>query len=115
MKRKEMIKSHQEFSAIIKKEKYLKNKEFTIYIRQSKFTYPHFGIAVSKRLGNAVVRNKQKRRMRVILDEYKKTLNENMDYIIIMKENVVNLTFDELKNSFQNLINRNGEKNETKK
>ena len=115
MKKIEMIKNHQEFTEIIKNEKYQKNKNFTIYIRKGKYNYPHFGIAVSKKLGNAVERNKLKRRMRVLLDEYKKTLKENNDYIIIMKENTKNLTFEELQNSFQNLIKRNGEKNETKK
>jgi len=115
MKKIEMIKSHQEFTEIIKKERYLKNKNFTIYIRKGKYTYPHFGIAVSKKLGNAVMRNKLKRRMRVILDEYKKTLKGNQDYIIIMKENTKNITFQELQISFQEVMNRNGEKNEKKK
>jgi len=32
-----------------------------------------------------------------------------------MKQNVKNLTMKELQNSFQNLMKRNGEKNETKK
>ncbi len=115
MKKIEMIKNHQEFTEIIKNEKYQKNKNFTIYIRKGKYNYSHFGIAVSKRLGNAVTRNKLKRRMRAILDEWKKTLNENLDYIIIMRENVKDLSFEEMKISFLNLVNRNGEKNETKK
>lgn len=106
MKKREMIKTHQEFSEIIGHTKYLKNKDFTIYIRKGKYTYPHFGIAVSKKLGNAVNRNLFKRRMRQILDEYKKELYQNEDYIIIMKENVKNLSFQEMRNSFQNLINK---------
>ncbi len=104
MKKKEMIKSHQEFTDIIQHESFIKNKNFVIYIRKGKYSYPHFGIAVSKKLGNAVHRNKLKRQMRVILTEWKKTLNENEDYIIIMKENTKNLNFQELQKSFQELV-----------
>ena len=106
MKKIEMIKKHDEFTDMIKNAYYLKNHDISIYIRKSKYSYPHFGIAVSKKIGNAVVRNKVKRRMRVILDEYKKDLPFNEDYIIILKENTNNLSFEELRDSFQNLIKK---------
>ncbi len=114
MKKIEMIKSHREFSEIIQKEKYLKNKNFSLYIRKGKFTYQHFGIAVSKKIGNAVTRNKYKRRMRVILDNWKKNLKYNEDYIIIMKENVKNLDFQEMQQSFLELIEKRRENEKTK-
>ncbi len=106
MKKREMIKSHREFSEIIGHTFYLKNKNYTIYIRKGNYSYPHFGIAVSKKLGNAVNRNLLKRRMRQILDEYKKQLSQNEDYIIIMKENLKNASFKEMKDSFESLIEK---------
>ena len=115
MKKNEMIKKHQEFTDIIINSRYVKNRNFTLYIRNSEYEYPHFGIAVSKKLGNAVERNKIKRRMRVILDENKNSLLNNKDYIIIMKENSKNLSFKELNESFKDLIKIKGERYENKK
>ena len=106
MKKAEMIKKHQDFTEIIKNQKYQKNQNFVLYIKESKFNYPHFGIAVSKKLGNAVIRNKCKRRMRVILDKYKNQLRSDKDYIIIMKENSSKISFQELETSFKSLIER---------
>ena len=104
MKKIEMIKSHDEFKEIIKNNFYRKNKNFNVYKRASKYNYPHFGIAVSKKLGNSVNRNFLKRRMRMIIDAWKKDLSNNEDYIIIMKENVNNLTFKEMEDSFLELM-----------
>ena len=114
LKKIEMIKSHREFTEIIQKEKYIKNHDFSIYIRKGKYSYPHFGIAVSKKLGNAVTRNKLKRRMRMILDEWKKDLKYNEDYIIIMKESVRDLSFKEMQDSFLNLMKQRSKHEKTK-
>ena len=101
-----MVKSHEDFKNIIQKGKYQKNNNFILYSYTKKKSFSHYGIAVSKKLGNAVKRNKSKRRMRLILDKYKNQLRTDMDYIIIMKENTSNLTFNELEKSFKSLIER---------
>lgn len=104
MKKAEMIKAHREFTEIINTGKSIKNHDFAIFIRKSIYSYSHFGIAVSKKLGNAVERNLLKRRMRCIIDNIKKELPPDEDYIIIMKEHVKNLSFQDMTTSFENLI-----------
>ena len=105
MKKNEMIKKSEEFSSMIKTSYRLKNKYYNIYIRKGKYNYPHFGIGITKKIGNAVQRNLYKRRMRMILDNYKNDLQSNEDYLIILKENVNTLSYEEMLKSFNDLIN----------
>ncbi len=106
MKKCEMIKEHDEFTYIIKKGNRVGNKFLSLYYIDGRYNYPHFGIAVTKKMGDAVTRNLQKRRMRVILDEFKKDLRINRDYIIILKENAGKMNFEEMKQSFNSLVSR---------
>jgi RNase P protein component len=43
--------------------------------------------------------------MRMILDNYKNDLQSNEDYLIILKENVNTLSYEEMLKSFNDLIN----------
>ena len=67
MKKQFFIKKHEEFSHIIKNGKFIKKQSFVIYYLPSEDNKVYFGIAVSKKLGNAVTRNKAKRIMRMIV------------------------------------------------
>ena len=83
MKKHEMIKKHQDFTDIIKNQNYIKNKNFVLYNKESKFNYPHFGIAVGTKIGNAVTRNKYKRILKSIVDENKNLFSKGNNYIIL--------------------------------
>ena len=110
MKRYEMVKAHEDFNEIINKGYKRKNKYFLIFSLPEEEKRPHFGIAVGKSLGNAVVRNKFKRQIRNILDENKFLFPNNHNYIIIIKKECVGVTYQELKNNLISLMKE--EKNE---
>ena len=59
---------------------------------------------MSKKLGNAVYRNKYKRKIRAIIDKYKKNYNNNKDYIIIFRKGGENKLFQDLEQDFLNLM-----------
>lgn len=106
MKKYEVVKEHHEFDDIINTGKYIKNNLFVIYNKDSKFNYPRFGIAVGKKIGNAVTRNKVKRQVRMILTNNKNLFKNNKDYIIIVKKGVLSVSYEEMNNSLVSLIEK---------
>lgn len=96
MKKFEIVKEHKDFDNILKNGRYKKNKFFILYNKESNLSYARFGIAVGKKVGNAVVRNKCKRQIRMIIMNHKNLFQKGEDYIIIMKRSALDLTYQEL-------------------
>lgn len=111
MKKYEIVRTSKDFQEVIKSGKCIRNHFYNIYIRKNNLKIPRFGIAVSKKQGNAVYRNKQKRRMRMLLTSHKKEFANGFDYIIIMKEKTKEAKFIELEIMLLDLCQK-GAKNE---
>ncbi len=109
MKKKNIVKTKEEFDNIIKTGLCKKNKYFVIYYKESNKGYDCFGISVGKKIGNAVIRNKYKRKIRSIIDIYRKSYVNSRDYIIILRSSALSITFDEMKENLIFLL-RKGEK-----
>ena len=67
--------------------------------------HPRLGVTVSRRVGNAVVRNRYKRRLREIFRLHKRQFGEAHDVVIIVKAGA-NPTFDELKRDVLSTVRR---------
>ena len=100
------VKKSREFSNIIHSGKFFKNRSYVIYNKDNGLDHYRFGISVSKKLGNAVVRNKSKRQLRFIIDKYKKNYQNGVDYIIIIKNGFIDLDFESKEKDFVYLINK---------
>ena len=85
IKKFEIVKEHKDFDNIIASGKY-----------KSSFDHPRFGIAVGKKVGNAVIRNKLKRQYRMLITNNKKLFSNNQDYIIIVKRSSLDTSFSNL-------------------
>lgn len=104
MKRYEMIKKHQDFTNIINQKNYRQNACFIIYREPTTNTIPHYGIAISKKIGNAVVRNKLKRQVRNIIDNNKKAFKNNYNYIIMIRRTCLNTSFQDMNQALASLL-----------
>ena len=104
MRKLYVVKESKDFDNIIKNNNYNKNKSFVIYSINNNLKYNRYGISVSKKLGNAVFRNKYKRKIRSIIDNYKKDYNISKDYIIILRRGAINKKYNELKEDLETLL-----------
>ena len=95
MKKINIIKNNLEFNRIIKENKPFKYKDYIIYLERKENDVYKFGLSIGKKLGNAVTRNKYKRRLKNIIDE--KSYQNNFNCIIIVGKGILDKSFDEMR------------------
>jgi ribonuclease P protein component len=61
---------------------------------------------VNKKYGKAVKRNRIKRQLKEIFRSIEKDSINNMDFLIIVKNDMIDLEFSEIKTAVMNSINR---------
>lgn len=107
MKKREVVKSKIDFNKIIKTGKSISNNCFVIYYNDNNIGYSRYGISVGTKLGNAVFRNKYKRKIRMIITNNKSILEkESKDYIILFRKAGINLDHKNLENKFIELAKK---------
>ncbi len=92
LKKQERIKKHEEFQTIIHSKNIEKNSAYIIYYQKSDNNLLRVGISVSKKIGNAVIRNKIKRQIRHIV-YFVKNNYKKLDIIVIVRTNYQKNTF----------------------
>lgn len=104
MNKDQRIKKNKEFQQIFKKGKSFANRQFIVYVLKSDQPQFRLGLSVSKKVGNAVTRNRIKRYIRQTFLELKDDLLPNADYIIIARPQAATLDFHESKKSLEHVL-----------
>ncbi|OIK08447.1 ribonuclease P protein component [Bacillus sp. MUM 13] len=107
MKKKLRIKKNDEFQDVFKKGESFGNRQFVVYVLE-KPNQDHFriGLSVSKKIGNAVVRNQIKRYIRQSFLELIEDIEIGKDYVIIARKPASQMDFLEVKNSLIHVLKR---------
>ena len=114
MKKLNIIKKQSEIDNIIKNGKMYKNRYYFLYnIYNKENKYYRFCICVSRKLGNAVTRNKNKRQIKDIIDKSNLLFPRDNDYVIILRKEINTLSFEDKKKYLLEILCKlEGEKNE---
>ena len=113
MKKKEIIKKSNDYTKVINKNNKLKNKYYSLFYIKSDNTL--FGISIPTKIGNAVIRNKNKRQIKNIIDNNKNNIQNGYNYVIIIRKEILSLSYQEKEQELINLFKKIGEKNEKQK
>jgi len=105
MKNTVMLKKNYEFKNVLKKGKSYKGKYINIFILKDNKNINMLGIAVSKKSGNSVYRNRIKRLIREVykIEEEKIGTGKNLVILWNNKFYIKNITFLQIKEDFESI------------
>ena len=105
MNKHQRVKKNKDFQKVFKHGKSFANRQFVIYsLRTEGQEEFRLGISVSKKVGNAVTRNRIKRYVRQAVLELKDDLRPDRDYIIIARNQAASIDFHETKKSLIHIM-----------
>ena len=105
MNKEKIIKKSETFTKIISKKQSVKNKYFSIYYQPSNDSNK-YGITVPKKTGKANIRNKIKRQIKNIIIKNENYIQTNFDYVIIIKEAILELKYDNMQKELLELLKK---------
>lgn len=104
MKKEYRVKRNEDFQDIIKNKNSVANRKYVIYYKVNDY-HLRVGISVSKKLGNAVIRNKTKRQLRMMIQEIFDK-NQKVDFIVIVRKGFLESSYEDNMNDLKSLYNK---------
>ena len=100
------LSKNQDFKSLLAGKK-VSNKYLTIFFKNlsnKSNNYLNISFVTQKKLGNAVIRNKIKRRLKNIMNQLVKIskINFNYSYLFIVKKSIINAKFVDIKETIIN-------------
>ncbi len=104
MDRSNRLKKSSDFQRVRKTGKAQAHPFFVLIYAPNSSSQTHIGVVASRSLGNAVKRNRAKRRLRASIQLYLSNLTPGFDIILIARKPLLNAQFELLSKSLENAL-----------
>jgi len=92
----ERIRTKNDFETLYRIGRRYRGRHFHLVYHANAFGFPRMAVVVSRKVGNAVTRNKIKRRVRTLFRRNKALFTKPMDIILIARKEILDLSWPEL-------------------
>lgn len=102
------IRSSEDFKRVYNEGKGVRGRFLTLRFIAGRGKKTRFGLAPARKIKNAVMRNRAKRRIRELCRAYQDSVRDRYDVVINIKKDAIDADFEELKKDFLCLLKRAG-------
>ena len=106
LRKAERLRERGEFLATQRNGERASSRRFVVYARQTDRSHSRIGLTVSTKVGNAVVRNWWKRRLREIFRRNKREYPPGFDFVVIVKASAEQAELEILEQELLDVLNR---------
>lgn len=100
LKKTYRINTKKEYDYIYKNGKRIQSRYIIVFVIPNNLEYNRFGFVTSKKVGNAVIRNRAKRQSRAIIQKNWEKIKTGYDFVIIARYNIKDAAFAWLEKDF---------------
>ena len=109
MQKEHRLAKREDFNRVYRRGKSAANLQFVLYFLPQKEPGPfRLGVSVSKKLGNAVMRNSIRRKMKEIVRLGREDVLPGIDIVIIARKPAAEMNYDNMKKSLYHVMKRSG-------
>jgi ribonuclease P protein component len=107
LQREYRLKRRNDFRKVFRAGNSFANRQFVVYVFKRAERGPiRLGISVSKKIGNAVTRNRVRRLVKEISRHWVTYLSPQSDIVVIARKPVANMDYHQVKSSLQHVYTR---------
>lgn len=98
------LRSNMEFKKVYSGGKSYWNRNLVLYVKKNDIGNTRVGYSITKKIGNSVVRNRVRRRMKEVYRLKFDGIKNNFDLIFIPKKNIVDISYKELESAMLHIL-----------